>query len=419
MDVITLAIPFFVIALAIEWFANRRLQRPYFRLADTIASLSAGAFSTLTGLLTKGIEIAIYAGLIHMFSLPMLAATHFDTSAMGLLNWLGALLLWDFCYYWHHRLGHEVNVLWAAHVVHHQSEEYNLSTALRQTSTGFLLGWIFYLPMLVIGIPVFVIATVAALDLIYQFWVHTRFVGSLGWFDRVFVSPSNHRVHHAQNSQYLDRNYGGILVIWDRVFGTFQPERADNPCVFGVRKPLRSWNPVSANLQGYRDIVHKWQHCVTLREYLASVFARPAWQPAALGGPVTLSDSTLEPDNRYDSRLPRHWRGYVFLQFVTALVATASVGFVSRAWPAWGVAGAVVFIGGILLGIALAFDRHRYFLRFEQARIMVSGAVVAVWLVLSEGPGIAIVVITTMYFGCSVGALMRGRRRQLCVGSRI
>src|SRR3546814_10023481 len=122
------------------------------------------------------------------------------------------------------RMGHEVNILWAAHVVHPQSEQYNLSTALRQTSTGGLLGWIFYLPMALLGYPLQVFVAVALIDLLYQFWVHTEQVGKLGWFDRVFCSPSNHRAHHATNQRYLDHNYGGILIVWDRLFGTRSEE---------------------------------------------------------------------------------------------------------------------------------------------------------------------------------------------------
>ncbi len=157
-----------------------------------------------------------------------------------------AFVVYDFCYYWLHRLGHERNILWAAHSVHHQSEEYNLSTALRQTSTGFLLSWIFYLPLAVLGVPLAVFITVAALNLLYQFWVHTRHIPKLGWYEGFFVTPSNHRAHHAQNPLYMDRNYGGVFILWDRLFGTFQQEDDAEPPVFGVTRPLASWNPLWA-----------------------------------------------------------------------------------------------------------------------------------------------------------------------------
>jgi sterol desaturase/sphingolipid hydroxylase (fatty acid hydroxylase superfamily) len=139
--------------------------------------------------------------------------------------WVAGLVAYDFCYYWHHRLGHESAIFWASHVVHHQSQEFNLSTALRQTSSGALLGWVFYLPMAVIGFPPQVFAAAALIDLLYQYWIHTEHVGRLGWLDHVLATPSNHRVHHAVNDGYIDRNYGGILIVWDRLFGSFVEER--------------------------------------------------------------------------------------------------------------------------------------------------------------------------------------------------
>ena len=152
-------------------------------------------------------------------------------------------------------LGHESAVFWAAHVVHHQSQEYNLSTALRQTSSGALLGWIFYLPMAIAGIPPEVFVVAAVVNLLYQYWIHTEQVGSLGWFDRWFGSPSNHRVHHAVNDRYIDRNYGGITMLWDRLFGTFVEE--SESCVYGTRAPLDSWDPLWANLEVYADLARK------------------------------------------------------------------------------------------------------------------------------------------------------------------
>ena len=163
--------------------------------------------------------------------------------------WVTGLLLYDLCFYWHHRAGHRVAFLWATHAVHHQSEDYNLSTALRQPATNWLAGWVFYLPMALLGYPPAVLATVGLIDILYQYWIHTQHVGRLGWLDRWLNTPSNHRVHHAVNDEYLDRNYGGIFIIWDRMFGSFTVERDELPCVYGTRLPLRSWDPLWANVQ--------------------------------------------------------------------------------------------------------------------------------------------------------------------------
>ena len=192
--------------------------------------------------------------------------------------WIGELLAYDFLYYWLHRAGHTVALFWAAHVVHHQGEEYNLSTALRQTGSGWLAGWLFYLPMAVVGVPPLVFAVVALVDLLYQFWVHTCRIDRLGWFDRWFCAPSNH-VHHAVDDVYLDRNYRGVLVPWDRLFGSFQPELDDHPCHYGTRSPLRSWNPVWANLEVYAGLWHDCRHAAGWSDKLRVWVRPPGWRP--------------------------------------------------------------------------------------------------------------------------------------------
>ena len=244
MNYILYAVPVFFLLIGLELLADCWRGVRSYRLADAISSLGAGVLSTTSGLLTKVVGLLTYDFAWRHWGL-------FELPADSPWVWGFAFLFYDFCYYWNHRLGHERNVLWAAHSVHHQSEEYNLSTALRQTSTGFLFGWIFYLPMALAGVPPLVFFTVAAFNLLYQFWVHTRHVPKLGWLEWLFITPSNHRVHHARNPLYLDRNYGGVFILWDRLFGTFQEELAEEPPVYGVTTPLRSWNPLWANLQFY------------------------------------------------------------------------------------------------------------------------------------------------------------------------
>ena len=246
-QIIVLATPVFLGAIGLELVVGLARGRNTYRLHDAVTSIGLGMLSQLVGLFTKLMAIGLYTIVYERVALWTLPAD-------SIVVWLGALLLYDLCYYWLHRAGHRVGILWAAHVVHHQSEDYNLSTALRQTSSGALLGWLFYLPMAVIGVPPLVFGTVALIDLLYQFWVHTQQVGKLGWFDRWFCSPSNHRVHHAVNDRYLDRNYGGVLIVWDRLFGTFEEERDDEPCVYGTRAPLRSFNPLWANLEVYASL---------------------------------------------------------------------------------------------------------------------------------------------------------------------
>jgi sterol desaturase/sphingolipid hydroxylase (fatty acid hydroxylase superfamily) len=315
-QVIVLATPVFFGLIAIELLVARRRGQVTYAWADTLNSIGLGMLSQVVGILTKLFTLGLYVAVYEHAAL-------FRLDAQSPWVWIGALLAYDFLYYWLHRAGHTVALFWAAHVVHHQSEEYNLSTALRQTGSGWLAGWLFYLPMAVAGVPPVVFAVVALIDLLYQFWVHTRLVGRLGWFDRWFCAPSNHRVHHAVNDVYLDRNYGGILVVWDRLFGTFQPEREDTPCVYGTRSPLRSWNPLWANLEVYAALVHDSRHARRFVDKVRVWLEPPGWRPADVAARFPKPPFVLGAIPRYAPVLSAGQRGVATLLFVAAIGATS------------------------------------------------------------------------------------------------
>jgi alkylglycerol monooxygenase len=274
---IVYATPVFTALMLIELAWGIRKGCNTYRWADAINSISLGMMSQFTAVFTRLLRVGIYTAIYASLSLvPLEAAKAFWQTWYG---WALALVLYDFCYYWHHRAGHEVAVFWAAHAVHHQSQDYNLSTALRQTSSGALLGWLFYIPMALAGVPPIVMGIVALVDLLYQFWVHTELVGKLGWFDRWFCSPSNHRVHHAVNDAYLDKNYGGIWMVWDRMFGTFKDEDLANPCVYGTRSPLSSLDPVWANAEVYATLAKDAWHAQSWTDKLRVFLKPPGWRP--------------------------------------------------------------------------------------------------------------------------------------------
>jgi sterol desaturase/sphingolipid hydroxylase (fatty acid hydroxylase superfamily) len=314
MDYVLYAVPFFFLLIGVELLADRWRGRHSYRLADALNSLSAGVLSQATGLLTRVVGLLTYA-----FAWEHLAL--FELPDSSLWVWGFAFVLYDFCYYWNHRLGHERNVLWAAHAVHHQSEDYNLSTALRQTSTGFIFGWIFYLPMALVGVPPLVFLSVAALNLLYQFWVHTRHIPKLGWFEWLFITPSNHRVHHAQNPIYMDRNYGGVFIVWDRLFGTFQEELDEHPVVFGVTVPLASWNPLWANLQVYAGLWHDARRASAWWDRLRIWFMPTGWRPADVAARYPLANRELDDFCKFEVPLARGAQVYALLQFVCYLLA--------------------------------------------------------------------------------------------------
>ena len=296
-QVIVLAMPVFLLAMALEFAVGVVRRRNTYRLNDTLGSLGLGVMSQVADAFGTLFKVAMYTLVFQHLAL-------FELSPSSPWVWLGALLGYDFCYYWLHRAGHRVGVLWAAHVVHHQSEDYNLGTALRQTSSGFLLGWIFYLPLAVAGVPPLVFGVVALIDLLYQFWVHTQQVGKLGGFDRWFCSPSNHRAHHGVNERYLDKNYGGILIVWDRLFGSFVEEDERDPVVYGTRAPLRSFDPLWANLQVYRDLwLDSWRTRAwadKLRVWLKP----PGWRPADVAARWPKPAFDLAAVQRFDPPLP-------------------------------------------------------------------------------------------------------------------
>jgi alkylglycerol monooxygenase len=369
MDLIALAVPFFLLALLLELAVDRVRGTGLYRANDAINSLSAGTLSTTIGYFTRLLPALIWAYILQNFALIDVDPAWFDLSPRGLALWALALAGFDFCYYWAHRMGHEISILWAAHAVHHQSEDYNLSTALRQTSTGFLFSWIFYLPLFLLGMPFEVFVTVNALDLIYQFWVHTQLIGKMGWLDRILVTPSNHRVHHAQNDVYIDKNYGGILIIWDRLFGTFQEERDDEPVVFGVRKPLANWNPFWANLQVYDYL---WFDAVRTRRWrdkLGVWFRRTGWRPPDMAERYPKQRADLDRFEKFDPPLETAARRYIVSQFVAAAAGVLWIGQVFAEQGAAAVFLPCVLLWVLLYSVGIISERRHYAVHTETVRL--------------------------------------------------
>ncbi len=238
------AIPFFVVTVAIEFFMSRYRDDIRYDVKDMATSLTLGTGSVVAGLLTGGLAVAaIYW--VYQFRL-------FDVP-FAWWAWILAIFVDDFFYYVFHRGAHRIRWVWAAHVNHHSSEHYNLSTALRQPWTStFALTWIFSLPMFLIGFHPAMIAFVGGVNLLYQYWIHTEAIDQMPrWFEAVMNTPSHHRVHHATNPRYLDKNYAGIFIIWDKMFGTFEEERNDEKIQYGIIKNLKSYNVIWA-------VFHEW-----------------------------------------------------------------------------------------------------------------------------------------------------------------
>ena len=270
------AAPFFLLAIALEWWVLRRMRMAgrdvlgYDDVRDTWASLAMGVGSLVT---VTAINTGVYW--LSVWLWPY----RFVDLGEGVVGFTVAMIGWDFAYYWHHRWEHEVRIFWANHVSHHSSQKYNLSTALRQPWTPFL-GIILYPPLALIGVHPWMILVAGGFNLIYQFWVHTEAIGRFPrGYEWVFNTASHHRVHHGSNGRYLDKNYGGIFIVWDRMFGTFEEEK--ERVLFGLTKNITTYNPFRIGFHEYAAILRDVRKARTLREVHGYVLGPPGWPHSA------------------------------------------------------------------------------------------------------------------------------------------
>lgn len=391
MSLVTLAIPFFLVSVLVELALDRWRGWGLYRLNDAIGSLGAGIMSRITGLVRKGVGLLIYIPLYQLLT-PYYEAAGFSWSAANPWHLLLAVVAYDFCYYWKHRFAHEINLFWADHLVHHQSEDYNLTTALRQPSGGLPIGWIFYLPLLLIGLPAELMITAGAIDLIYQFWVHTQKFPKVHWMEWILVTPSNHRVHHAQNRVYVDRNYGGVFIIWDRLFGSYQEELDEAPCIYGVRKPLNSFDPLAANLQHYRRMALDAWYTKSWWDKFTLWFRRTGYRPADAEAAMPVPSCDLDDFHRFDPQIGRGRRAYALLQHLCysgatlALLWFAGQMSYSEQLLAVGLLASGLIINGRIL------DGHRLARQGEMARLAL---LLAVTPLLSNGLAAALATYAT------------------------
>jgi sterol desaturase/sphingolipid hydroxylase (fatty acid hydroxylase superfamily) len=265
-NLIHLAIPAFIGLLLLEAILDAVMRRDLYAFKDTAASLTMGIGNVLLGLVTKAIAFSVFT-LAHRF-----AIFH-----IGFQWWAWVLLFFaeDFTYYVFHRTSHECRLFWASHVVHHSSQRYNLGTALRQTWTGGFMSFVFWIWLPLVGFEPVMVLTIQAISLLYQFWIHTEFIHSLGPLELVFNTPSHHRVHHASNGRYIDRNHAGVLILWDRLFGSFEPENPRDKPVYGLTKNISTYNPFRIAFHEWIDIWRDIRQAPTLRLKLRMAFGPP------------------------------------------------------------------------------------------------------------------------------------------------
>ena len=272
-QVLNFAIPGFVLLIAIEFVVGRFMGINTIRSMDTISSLSSGMTNIIKDVLQLTIVLVSYKWLVGKIALVELPN--------GWWMYVLAFVGMDFAGYWYHRLSHRVNFFWNEHIIHHSSEEFNLACALRQqVSKIFGFYAVLLIPIALIGVPPEVLAVVAPLHLFAQFWYHTRLIKRMGFLEKIIVTPAHHRVHHAINPQYLDKNFSQIFIIWDKLFGTFQEELPEVPALYGVKKQVKTWNPILINFQHLWMLIQDAWRAKSWWDKLRIWFMPTGWRPA-------------------------------------------------------------------------------------------------------------------------------------------
>jgi len=359
---VILSIPLYFILIGFELMYQSVKRVKIYRANDAITNISCGISSQVTNAVWGVLSIGMYQYVYQYWSIANVPATWW--------TWLMLFVLVDFCYYWFHRASHEINFLWnTTHIVHHQSEDYNLSVALRQSSFGGVFSMVFYLPLAFVGFDTYAFLTVKGLNLIYQFWIHTEAIQKLPrWFEFLFNTPSHHRVHHGRDPKYIDKNHAGTLMIWDRMFGTFQQEE-EKP-TYGVTKPTNTWNPVWANVLPIVEMTQQVSSTPGFLNKLKVLFYKPGWQPASLGGYQTAPPIDERTQLKFDSHPHLPMIRYVLVQFVFILAFTALFLFTSSTYETYIKWILVGFIIWSIMQLGLLMENRRSWFPAEYIRLL-------------------------------------------------
>jgi len=373
LNPIVLSIPIFFILIGIELLVQRFTHQDLYRFPDSIANLSCGITSQLSGLFLRVLGVGVYEFIFENFA--MFELRH------NWVYWLGLVLLVDLAYYWAHRMSHEINLFWGGHVVHHQSEEYNLSVALRQSSLQVVWTFAFNLPIALIGFDTRDFVLISALNTLYQFWIHTETIGKLGWLEYIFNTPSHHRVHHGRNPKYIDKNHAGAFIIWDKLFGTFQAEE-ERP-VYGITKPINSWNAIWANMSHYSEMSQDLKRIPIWKDKIRYLFKKPGWLPDYLGGYRPAPEVNPATYKKYETPSPVPLNLYVLFQYTLCLVGTALFLFKAADFSLGEKTFISVLISVTVVNCGVLFEHRPWVKWTELARIIVYPAIL-LWVKRSD-----------------------------------
>lgn len=405
--VLLYAIPGFMGLLLIEWLYGKFVKDElHFDSMDTLASLTSGVTNTMKSILGLTIVIIGYEWVHGQIAMMSLA----DESWLYIV----AFICIDFASYWNHRLNHHVNYFWNTHVVHHSSEEFNLACALRQSiSNIFGIGGLFLVPAAILGVPPEVINIVAPLHLFAQFWYHTRYIGKLGILEYILVTPSQHRVHHAINPEYLDKNLAAIFCIWDRAFGTFQEEMDNVPCVYGVKRQPMTWNPFKINFQHLWLLIQDAWRTKSYWDKLRLWFMPTGWRPADVRDayPVEIVEDPYNME-KYRPNISFGLKTWSWIQFVILNLFLGHMLFNIAEIPLSQLMWYSLFVAFQVYSFTALMDRDRWLIPFEIAKTLLG----AFFLVNSPtwfGSGGVAPALVALYLAVSIVVVMYFYRKEV------
>jgi len=396
---IVFAIPVFFVLIGLELLVNKIRQGKAYRFNDAIANLNIGIGEQIFSVFLKAVLVMVYDYIYRHWALLEIPNTF--------LNGVILLFAFDFIYYWAHRMGHEINFFWGGHIVHHSSEEYNLTVALRQPWFYSFMSFFLFLPLAWIGFSVKLLVIVAGLDVLYQFWIHTKYIGKLGPLEWIFNTPSHHRVHHGVNPQYIDKNHGGVLIIWDRLFGTFEEEKEE--VVYGITTPLKSWNPAWANVHYFVDLVNISKQFPKWTDKIKLWFMPPGWKPKELGGREKPKPVTYKTFKRFDFLYPKKLNSYVLAQFIVLAILVTGYLSLEPKFIKWQSAVFALYLIFTLSIIGVMFEKKRWAFSLEYIRLIAMPLVI-ILIPLSVGWLTVFLVIAFLLMAASLLWLMQIRK---------
>ncbi len=356
------AIPFFVVLLVVEIAYGHFVKDQKHKVMDSVSSISSGFTNIIKDTLGLGFILVTYPFLLEHLALFKMESTW--------VVWLVAFIVIDFAGYWNHRLNHKINFFWNQHVIHHSSEEFNLACALRQSISN-LIGYfpLLLIPAAIAGVPNEVIAILAPVHLFAQFWYHTQHIGKMGWAEYIIVTPSQHRVHHAINPEYIDKNLGQILCVWDRWFGTFQEELDNVPPQFGVLKPAGTWNPIPINFQHLWRLIQDAWHTQNYYDKVRIWFMPTGWRPEDVKKKFPIEGIVdVYGFTRYETPASTALKLYAVFQLIAT---TLFLWFMFYNFSEIGVSGLLLFGFIVFTGIygyTTLMDRKKYAVYIELFR---------------------------------------------------